>query len=180
VAALSPVLNFDEESTMSKYLILCVDDEREVLDSVIQDLDCFEEHFLLEAAESVDEAKQIIEDAEREDVKLALILCDHIMPDQTGISFLIELNQQAATQVTRKVLLTGQAGLEDTVEAINHSSLHFYIAKPWRGDELRDIITQQLTQYMIENEPQLMPWATILDPERIFAAIAKNRLEFGE
>ncbi|MFB9216966.1 response regulator [Vibrio sinaloensis] len=165
---------------MSKYLILCVDDEREVLDSVVQDLDCFEEHFLLEAAESVQEAKQIIGEAHQDDVKLALILCDHIMPDETGISFLIELNQQADTQATRKLLLTGQAGLEDTVEAINNSSLHFYIAKPWRGDELRQIIKDQLTQFIIDNEPELMPWAAVLDTEKVFAAMAKNRLNYGE
>lgn len=165
---------------MSKYLILCVDDEREVLDSVVQDLDEFEEHFSLEAAESVQEAKQIIEDAERDGIKLALILCDHIMPEQTGISFLIELNEQASTQTTRKLLLTGQAGLEDTVEAINHSSLHFYIAKPWRGDELRNVIKEQLTQYMIENEPELMPWASVLNTEKIFEEMAKNRLNYGE
>ncbi|MCG6364348.1 response regulator, partial [Vibrio fluvialis] len=34
-----------KEQAMNKFLILCVDDEREVLDSVVQDLDCFEEHF---------------------------------------------------------------------------------------------------------------------------------------
>ncbi len=137
---------------MNKYLILCVDDEREVLDSVIQDLDCFEENFVLEAAESVAEAKSLIEECQQEDVKLALILCDHIMPDQTGIQFLIELNENSPTTQARKLLLTGQAGLEDTVEAVNHSSLDFFIAKPWRGDELREIVKSQLTTYMIANE----------------------------
>ncbi|UUM31552.1 response regulator [Vibrio japonicus] len=165
---------------MSKYLILCVDDEREVLDSVIQDLDCFEEHFLLEAAESVQEAKEIIADSEQNEIKLALILCDHIMPDQTGISFLIELNQQESTKPTRKLLLTGQAGLEDTVEAVNHSSLDFYIAKPWIGDDLRDVVKEQLTDYMIENEPDLMPWSSFLNTEKIFNAVAKKRMNFGE
>ncbi|GHY16562.1 response regulator [Vibrio cholerae] len=80
---------------MNKFLILCVDDEREVLDSVVQDLDCFEEHFIIEAAESVAEAKSVIEDYRQEAIPLALILCDHIMPEQTGIQFLIELNQEA-------------------------------------------------------------------------------------
>lgn len=95
---------------MNKFLILCVDDEREVLDSVVQDLDCFEEHFIIEAAESVAEAKSVIEDYRQETIPLALILCDHIMPEQTGIQFLIELNQEADTTRTRKMLLTGQAG----------------------------------------------------------------------
>ncbi|MCG9683166.1 response regulator [Vibrio sp. Isolate23] len=165
---------------MPKYLILCVDDEREVLDSVIQDLECFEEYFVLEAAESVSEAKSIIEDVEKEDGHLALILCDHIMPEQTGISFLIELSDNPSTKNARKVLLTGQAGLEDTVEAVNHSSLHFYIAKPWRGEELRDVIKNQLTQYMIENSHDLMSWSAVLDTEQILNAVAKNRMSFGE
>lgn len=165
---------------MNKYLILCVDDEREVLDSVIQDLDCFEEHFLLEAAESVQEAKALIKESLQQDIKLALIVCDHIMPEQTGIQFLIELNEDQQTRAARKLLLTGQAGLEDTVEAVNHSSLDFYIAKPWRGDELRAAVKQQLTTYIINNEKNLMPWASILDTEKIFDAVAQNKLEFGE
>ncbi len=165
---------------MNQYLILCVDDEREVLDSVMQDLDEFEEHFALEAAESVSEARDIIRDYSNEGTQLALILCDHIMPEQTGISFLIELNQEENTHATRKLLLTGQAGLEDTVEAVNHSSLDFYIAKPWRGEELREVVKAQLTQYVIDNDPELMLWASILDTEKIFNAIAKNRIDFGE
>lgn len=70
----------------------------------------FEEHFIIEAAESVAEAKSVIEDYRQETIPLALILCDHIMPEQTGIQFLIELNQEADTTRTRKMLLTGQAG----------------------------------------------------------------------
>ena len=101
------------------------------------------------------------------------------MPEQTGISFLIELNDSASTQPARKVLLTGQAGLEDTVEAVNHSSLHFYMAKPWQGESLRDVIKKQLTLYMIENNADLMPWAAILDTEKILDAIAKNESILG-
>jgi len=165
---------------MNKYLILCVDDEREVLDSVVQDLDCFEQHFIIEAAQSVAEAKSVIEDYRDEQVALALILCDHIMPEQTGIQFLIELNQDVDTAKTRKILLTGQAGLEDTVQAVNHASLHFYIAKPWQGEQLRQVVKDQLTHYVIANESDLMPWIQILDAEKILNAIAAKRMSFGE
>ncbi|EGU9320021.1 TPA: response regulator [Vibrio parahaemolyticus] len=165
---------------MTKYLILCVDDEREVLDSVLQDLAPFEEHFIVEGAESVTEAKQVIEDMAEEEVQLALILCDHIMPEQTGISFLIELSQNGDTKAARKVLLTGQAGLEDTVEAVNHASLDYYIAKPWKGEDLRQAITSQLTAFVIENDDNLLSWTTILDSEAILNAMADRRASFGE
>lgn len=113
-------------------------------------------------------------------IKLALILCDHIMPDKTGIDFLIELNQHDSTQPTRKLLLTGQAGLEDTVTAINNAALDFYISKPWRGDQLRDTITKQLTDFVIANDKQLLNWTSILDTERILTAMANKRTSFGE
>ena len=165
---------------MNKFMILCVDDEREVLDSVMQDIDCFEENFIVEAAQSVSEAKSVIEDYREQDVALALILCDHIMPEQTGISFLIELNDEPDTAKTRKVLLTGQAGLNDTVDAVNHASLDFFIAKPWMGEQLRQVVKEQLTYYVIENEKDLMPWVRVLDTEKILNAIAEKRMDFGE
>lgn len=165
---------------MKKYLILCVDDEREVLDSVVQDLSSFEDNFIIEGAESVKEAKEVIQEYTEDGVPLALILCDHIMPDQTGISFLIELNQSTQTQAAKKLLLTGQADLEATVQAVNNASLDFYIAKPWRGEELVGTLKQQLTDYMIENEPDLMPWGKILDTEKIYNAVAEKRAQYGE
>lgn len=165
---------------MHKLLILCVDDEREVLDSVMQDLRDFESHFIIEAVESVAEAKEVIADYQQEQIPLALILCDHIMPKETGIHFLIELNQDERTQKTRKVLLTGQAGLDDTIDAINHSSLDFFISKPWQADQLCQIVREQLTQYVIDHEQDLMPWIQILDAEPILNAIAANRISYGE
>ncbi|MCG3728170.1 response regulator [Vibrio cincinnatiensis] len=165
---------------MHKLLILCVDDEREVLNSVMQDLRDFESHFIIEAAESVAEAKEVIADYQQEQIPLALILCDHIMPKETGIHFLIELNQDERTQKTRKVLLTGQAGLDDTIDAINHSSLDFFISKPWQADQLCQIVREQLTQYVIDHEQDLMPWIQILDAEPILNAIAANRISYGE
>jgi DNA-binding NtrC family response regulator len=162
----------------AKHLILCVDDEREVLDSVSQDLECFEPFFYLESAESVMEALQVIEDYKNRDIPLALILCDHIMPKKNGIQFLIELKAQDTT--SRKLLLTGQAGLEDTVDAINHASIDFYIGKPWNGEQLRSVVKAQLTQYIIQNETDMMPWLSVLDAEALLNAMAANRTSFGE
>lgn len=163
-----------------QYMILCVDDEREVLDSVVQDLESFEEHFIIEATQSVTEAKSVLKDYADNGVKLALILCDHLMPDQTGIQFLIELNQHEATRHSRKVLLTGQAGLEDTIDAVNHASLDFYIGKPWTASALRETVKQQLTLYMIEHENNLAPWLSILDANALLQKMSEQRSQFGE
>ncbi|MEZ8741550.1 response regulator [Photobacterium swingsii] len=165
---------------MNKYMILCVDDEREVLDSVLHDLEPLNEHFVLEAAESVDEAKEVLADAIADHIPLALILCDHIMPGETGIHFLIELKQQDETKAARKVLLTGQAGLEETVQAVNNASLDYYVAKPWDGENLKDVVIEQLTTYMIDNEKELMPWARILNAAPIMQAMSDRRLSLSD
>ncbi|WP_087017353.1 response regulator [Thaumasiovibrio subtropicus] len=165
---------------MNKYLILCIDDEREVLDSVLNDLGEFESHFAIEACESVEEAREVLQEYQQEGTPLALALCDHIMPDVTGVEFLISLTDHDSTRPARKLLLTGQAGLEETVEAVNHASLDYFIAKPWKKEQLQSVITEQLTTYIIENEKELMPWIQVLDAERILKAMSDNRTSFGE
>lgn len=164
---------------MNSHFILCIDDERDILDSVVNDLAPFHDQFEIEAAESVAEAKDVIADLTQEGCKLALVLCDHIMPEELGVDFLIALSQSPDTANTRKLLLTGQAGLEDTVQAVNHASLHYFIAKPWQGEKLRSIVTDQLTSYMIATEDNLLPWASTLDTGRIMEAVNGKRLQYG-
>ncbi|WP_434355386.1 response regulator [Parasalinivibrio latis] len=165
---------------MNKYMILCVDDERDVLDAVLHDLSPLANEFHLEACESVNEARELLAESTADGVKLALILCDHMMPGERGVDFLIELEQQDFTQRARKVLLTGQAGLEETVEAVNNASLDYYIAKPWNAVELRQIVIDQLTTYVIESESNLLPWVQILDADRLMNAISERRLDFSD
>lgn len=163
---------------MNKYLILCVDDEREVLDSVVNDLSIFEEHFIIEAASSVFEAEDILNS--NPDLKLALIFCDHIMPKERGIDFLIKLNKNTNTVKSKKVLLTGQADLDDTVQAINQADLDYFIAKPWQKEELQKVAIDQLTQYIIQHDSNLISWLNILDTEKIINAISDIRQELGD
>ena len=44
--------------------------------------------------------------------------------------------------------MTGQAGLEDTVRAVNEANLDHYIAKPWDAEALQAIVREQLTEYV--------------------------------
>ena len=163
---------------MNNYLILCVDDEREVLDSVINDLSSLESHFIIEAAESVAEAKALLQEAEH--YQLALILCDHIMPKELGVDFLIELNNSPKTAISKKILLTGQAGLEDTIQAVNHANLDYFINKPWTKEALLKVVIENLTQFMIEHDHNLAQWLTILDTQKIMNAISENRLSYSD
>lgn len=156
---------------MADIYIICVEDEPQVLDVIIRDLAAFEEIFPIELAHSADEARELIKEIKQEGHKIGLALCDHIMPGDKGIDLMIEMQKDPFTEKTRKVLVTGQAGLEDTIEAVNNAKLNRYIAKPWNPRELVEVVKDELTQYVIQEEKELLRFSSLLDQEKIQEAI---------
>jgi response regulator RpfG family c-di-GMP phosphodiesterase len=155
--------------------ILCVEDEPEVLDAVIRDLSSLEHLFPIEAARSVAEAREVIMGIEERKDKLGLAICDHIMPGENGVEFLIELYRNHRTATARKVLLTGQAGLEATVKAVNDARLDHYIAKPWTKQELLGTARALLTEFVMTYETEVNRFAELLGEERLARAMM-NRM----
>jgi two-component system chemotaxis response regulator CheY len=96
------------------------------------------------------------------------------MPGVTGTDFLIALNNDPATRHARKLLLTAQAGHEDTIRALNQGGLDHYIAKPWKPDALRMVIRDQLTCYIIDRQLDPLPYLAILDTARLAEAIRQR------
>ncbi|MFW7379260.1 MAG: response regulator [Oligoflexus sp.] len=156
---------------MNSYLLLIVDDEREVLDSVYEDLKSFAANFDIELAENATEAREVISQAETQGQSLALILCDHVMPGEKGVDFLVSLQQNPSTKAAKKLLITGQAGLQATIQAVNEAGLDYYVAKPWKPEQLQDIVRKQLTDFVIAHDPKPVSYAAILDRVKIFEFI---------
>lgn len=152
---------------MNKIYILCVEDEPEVLEAVVRDLAPFESKFPIESASDVAEARRVVNDVILNRGKLGLVVCDHIMPGEDGVSFLVGLQKDERTQAARKVLLTAQAGLDATIEAVNKANLNHYIAKPWKADEIQAIAKRELTEFVLKEETDLLPFMTILDAEKL-------------
>jgi len=157
---------------MKRIVILCVEDEAEVRDAVLRDLTPFKPLMRIEAAESVDEARTVMDECAAEGDPIGLILCDHLMPGVRGVDFLIALQQDEHYATTRKVLITAQAGLDDTVRAVNEARLHYYIAKPWKAEELQTVVRDQLTEFVIRTEDDLIPYVGVLDGPRLLETIA--------
>lgn len=154
-----------------KHMILTVDDEREVLDNVAEDLKIFEADFEVEVAESAGEALEVIGNHEKQGGRLALILCDHMMPGTLGVDLLVQLNERESTKNSKKILLTGQASHQDTIKAVNSANLDHYISKPWKVEDLQGTLIKFLTDFVLEADPHPEAYTDILDSERIFAAI---------
>lgn len=131
------------EEKKVKRAILCVDDEKIVLDSLQEQLRAtFGDQFEYEIAESVDEAWEVIEDLVSQGYEMVLVISDWLMPRVKGDTFLIELHERYPETVT--IMLTGQADPEAVENAFQNADLFAYIRKPWREEDLISYVNTAL------------------------------------
>jgi response regulator RpfG family c-di-GMP phosphodiesterase len=119
--------------------ILCVDDERMILDSLKSQLNrAFGNKYLLEITESADEAIEILEEFADDGIESVVIISDWLMPGMKGDEFLIKAHKMFPH--VSKILLTGQADSSAIENAKTNAELHKLIYKPWNVNELVDAI----------------------------------------
>ena len=124
--------------------ILCVDDEKSILDSLKGQLKRNLGHeFIVEQAEDAKEAMEVLEELMLEqDIQVVVIVSDWLMPGVKGDEFLLDVHERWPG--IKKILLTGHANV-DAVHRLNaHDSLYAMIRKPWEEEELIDTIQSGL------------------------------------
>jgi CheY-like chemotaxis protein len=128
---------------MSEKVILCVDDEEIVLNSLEMQLkDQFGDQYLYEFAESAEDALEIIDELHEEGTEVLVIVSDWLMPGIKGDEFLIKVHDKFPNII--KVLLTGQADEQAVERAKHEANLHRCIHKPWETTELINTIRSGL------------------------------------
>ena len=140
--------------TTSRPVILTVDDEPEVLNSVARDL---RRHFardyqilpVLGGAEAI----EAIEGLALKGNVLALIVADQRMPGVTGIDVLKASLQHFP--LAKRTLLTAYADTEAAIRAINEVGLDHYIMKPWDPPEslLYPVLDDLLDDWQADYRP---------------------------
>lgn len=129
----------------TKRAILCVDDEKIVLDSLQEQLEArFGDKYAYEIAESVDEAWEVIDGLTEDGYELTLVVTDWLMPKIKGDEFLIDVH--ARYPQTIKIMLTGQADPEAIKNAFDNAALYAYLKKPWKADEILTKITRAFNE----------------------------------
>ncbi|MEQ8338399.1 MAG: response regulator [Cyclobacteriaceae bacterium] len=159
---------------MDNLYIVCVDDQRDVLSSLSGDLSPFEDLLMIEECESAREAWDVIESIDRSGDHLAIIITDQVMPEQSGVELLKQLIEDGRFLFTKKILLTGLATHQDTIEAINKTSLDRYIEKPWSSEELHTAIKSLLTGYLLDKGLDYEPYTKILDQQLLLNYLRKT------
>ncbi len=171
--------------------IVCVDDEQAVLNQLSAQLARgFGATHRVECTESAEEALALIDEIFGAGDDVHLVICDQVMPGLKGDRFLEVVNR--AHPEIMKVLLTGQAGLDSAIYAINHAGLHRYVEKPWEPEDLGLTIQSLLQQYALRRELEAerrrlerrsrelrslhhvgLTLGQTLEPERVLAVVAE-------
>src|SRR5262245_53404510 len=77
-----------------------------------------------------------------------LILTDQRMPRMTGVQLLEWVREHSPKTV--RLLMTGYAELDDAVEAINRGHVYYYLLKPWRTEELLQVLRNAAEKFHLE------------------------------
>ena len=131
--------------------IICVDDEEGILTALRQQLGArFGNECSIEVAQSAKDALELVDELNRDGEALAVLIADQIMPGMKGVELLEEVHKRSPS--TTKILLTGQAGLDAVVAAINKAGLNRYIPKPWDEPDLRLTVENLLRTFRLHRE----------------------------
>ena len=134
--------------------ILCLDDDRDFLDSMrialpskLRNERNYNIIFMDNPFETLELIRELI-DAEEE---IALLMTDQMMPKMRGIEFLKEA--MAITPNSMRVLLTGHAGMDSAVTAINDNVLDKYLTKPVQDiDDLAFTLKRLLSEFDLKSQ----------------------------
>ncbi len=130
---------------MKKAAILCVDDEKIVLDSLKSQLmEGLGSQFLLEFVEDAYEGLEVIDELVVDGIDVVVIISDWMMPGMNGDEFFIAIHQKYPDIV--KIMLTGQASLQAIKNATDNANLYKCLEKPWNKDVLINTILTGLKE----------------------------------
>ncbi len=135
---------------MSQSIVLCVDDEQIVLESLEIELHkALGNKCRIELAENGEDALSLIDELEEErNVDIAVVIADYLMPNIRGDELLERIHTRLPNTIN--IMLTGQADIDAVGHAVNYAKLYRYITKPWDTEELRRTVKEAIYTYQHE------------------------------
>lgn len=129
-----------------KARLLIIDDEIKVINSLNRIFD--KELYEVITASNPEDAITIIEKQE-----LDIIICDYHMPHMSGIDVL--KYSKRANPSTVRILITGNCDLDIAISAINEGSIYYYISKPWKNEDVLEVVKKAL-DYKLEQDKNVL------------------------
>ena len=133
---------------MGNQSILFVDDEEMVLRGIVRQQ---EDDFDITTSLCPKKALRIIEN----EGPFAVVVSDMRMPEMNGVQFLKQVKKIHPDSV--RMILTGFAELNTTIEAVNEGNIFRFLAKPCQEDAMATALNAGLRQFsLIEAERELV------------------------
>jgi diguanylate cyclase (GGDEF)-like protein len=117
-----------------------VDDEPAILQTLRRLLSA---EYDVHTAESAEAAQQVFAHC-----PIDLVLVDQNLPGMSGVQFLEWVQQHSPHTV--RLMMTGLARLEDAVDAINCGQVYRFLFKPWRTQELKQVLLGASRTFLLE------------------------------
>lgn len=148
--------------------ILIVDDEEAILETMtFTFMDLYE---VLTTSDPT-QALGIME----ENAPIAVVITDQRMPGMTGVELLREIYERHPETI--RIILTGFADSEATIQAINDGHIYGYVNKPWEPDELKALVRRAAELHALTLENRRL--VEDLRDANLFLAAVMDRLRTG-
>ena len=128
--------------------VLFVDDDKNILNAYSR---TFRKQFELECCDGPEEGLRTL----NEMGPFAVIVSDYKMPVMNGIEFLAEAGDIAPDTV--RIMLTGNADLNTSIEAVNQGRIFRFLLKPCPNELFKDSLDAGINQFrLITSEKELL------------------------
>jgi DNA-binding NtrC family response regulator len=118
--------------------ILAVDDDIMVLNALRMQLERNFQNYVLEFAQNVDEAIEVIDQLRNDDVKLIVIISDWVMPLKNGD--VLAKYVKGIDESVKVVVLSGKLEEAKVESYIANNTIDRVVMKPWDEANLIEII----------------------------------------
>jgi putative nucleotidyltransferase with HDIG domain len=152
-------------------MVLCVDDDAIIAESIRQELKRSITDAVIETALSGDEALRVLDTLEETGGELAILITDERMPGMRGHELLKLIRGRYPNAYG--ILLTGYADLDAIGVAINDGGLFRFMQKPWNRVDLAIAVRRALDLYRREREVTVLR-AAVEKVNLAFVALLEN------
>ena len=152
--------------------VMFVDDDQRILNAIRRQ---FEDVLDFHTANAPDVALQLLVD----EGPFAVVVSDMRMPEMNGIELLSHVRQRSVDTV--RIMLTGYADLQATIDAVNEGNIFRFLSKPCPQEVLEKAVRDGLAQYKLVTAERELLEGTLHGSIKVLSEMLSlvNPLAFG-
>ncbi|MCS6905327.1 MAG: response regulator [Bacteroidia bacterium] len=120
---------------MAKPVILLIDDDKTVLNSLMDQLrSAFKNDYTIEAVQTISEAREVLNILSEQNIEVKVVIADWLMPPDRTNDLLVEIHSRYPNIAI--IMLSGYADEAAIEHARKNANLQVFIRKPWEEDNI--------------------------------------------